>query len=119
MKELLIFGASSLARQAHYYATRDMGLNVMGFVVDEQYKTADTFLSLPVFTWSELDKKFDCNEIAMHIAIGYRSMRQRASAYERANLKGFKLANIVARSSFVADNVVMGDNNLVMPGVVI
>lgn len=119
MKDLIIFGASSLAKLAHYYATRDMGLNVLGFVVDEQYRVTDTFLSLPVFNWSELDQKFNHDEIAMHVAIGYRSMRLKSSAYENAKLKGFELANIVACSSFVADDVVMGDNNIIMPGVVI
>jgi sugar O-acyltransferase (sialic acid O-acetyltransferase NeuD family) len=119
MKDLLIFGASSLARLAHYYATRDMGLNVLGFVVDEQYKVTDTFLSLPVFTSSEIDKKFTHDEIVMYIAVGYRSIRLRLSAYENAISKGFELVNIVARSSFVADDVMMGDNNFVMPGVVI
>ena len=108
-----------MARLAHYYATRDIGMNVLGFVVDEPYKVADTFLSLPVFNWSELDKIYSCDDIAMHVAIGYRSMRLRSSAYKKAKLKGFELVNIVARSGFVADNVVMGDNNFIMPGVVI
>lgn len=119
MKDLLIFGASSLARLAHYYATRDMGLNVLGFVVDEQYKVTDTFLSLPVFTWCELDKKFNNDEIVMYVAVGYRSMRLRSSAYENAKSKGLDLVNIVARSSFVADDAMMGDNNFVMPGAVV
>lgn len=119
MKDLIIFGSSSLARLAHYYATRDMGLNVLGFVVDEQYKDSDIFLSLPVFSWFELDQKFNHDKIAMYVAIGYKNMRLRSIAYEYAKLKGIDLVNIISRSSFVADDVVMGDNNIVMPGVVI
>jgi sugar O-acyltransferase (sialic acid O-acetyltransferase NeuD family) len=119
MKDLLIFGASSLARLAHYYATRDMGLNVLGFVVDEQYKVTDTFLSLPIFSSSEIDKKFNYDEIVMYVAVGYKSMRQRTNAYQNSKAKGFELVNIIASSSFVADDVVMGDNNFIMPGVVV
>jgi sugar O-acyltransferase (sialic acid O-acetyltransferase NeuD family) len=119
MKGLLIFGASSLAKMAYYYATRDMGLNVLGFVVDEQFKVNDTFLSLPVFTWHELDNILKNDKTMMYVAVGYRSMRLRASAYKNAKTKGFELVNIIARSSFVADDVIMGDNNFVMPGAVI
>ncbi len=119
MKDLIIFGSSSLARLAHYYATRDMGLNVLGFVVDEQYKVSNIFLSLPVFNWSELGQKFNHDKIAMYVAIGYKNMRLRSIAYEHAKLKGIELVNIVSCSSFVADDVVMGDNNIVMPGAVI
>ena len=119
MKGLIIFGSSSLARLAHYYATRDMGLNVLGFVVDEQYKVSDIFLSLPVFNWSELEQKFNYDKISMYVAIGYKNMRLRSAAYEYAKLRGIELVNIISRSSFVADDVVMGDNNIVMPGVVV
>lgn len=115
----MIFGASSLARLAHYYATRDMGFNVLGFVVDEQYKVTDTFLALPVFTSLDLDKKFNNDEIVMYVAVGYRRMRLRSSAYENVKSKGFELVNIIAHTSFVADDVVMGDNNFVMPSAVI
>jgi sugar O-acyltransferase (sialic acid O-acetyltransferase NeuD family) len=117
-KGLLIFGATSLAKLAHYYATRDMGMNVLGFVVDEQYKNTDTFLSLPVLIPSDI-RSFNKTEVAMYVAVGYRSMHQRANAYEQATKNGFELVNIIANASFVADDVVMGDNNFVMPGVMI
>lgn len=118
MRDLLIYGSSSLARLAHYYATTEMGLNVLGFVVDGQYKASDSFLSLPVYEWLEVEQ-FRHDKINMHVAIGYRSMRSRSNAYAQAKRKGFELMNIVSPSSFVADDVVMGDNNFIMPGVVI
>lgn len=118
MKDLLIYGASSLARLAHYYATSQMGLNVLGFVVDGQYKASDSFLSLPVYEWSEVEQ-LGRDNINMHVSIGYRSMRSRSNAYAQAKRKGFELVNIVSSASFVADDVKMGDNNLIMPGVVI
>ena len=53
MKRVLIFGATSLARLAHHYAINDLQLNVLGFVVDDDFKAADSLLSLPVLTWTE------------------------------------------------------------------
>lgn len=119
MKDLLIFGATSLARLAHYYSTHEMGMNVAGFVVDDQYKEKESFLSVPVFSWSDVDKNFNSNEIAMHVAVGYRSIRLRSIAYSNAKSRGFELINIIARSSFIADGVEMNDNNFIMPGAVI
>ena len=119
MKSLLIFGASSLAKLVHYYATHDNDFNVLGFIVDDQYKELDSFLSLPIHTWSEIKNRPKNIETVVYIAIGYRNMHLRLNAYEKVKEQGFQLINIVARSSFIADNVVMGNNNLIMPGVVI
>ena len=53
-KPLLIFGTGALARLAHYYATHEMGLTVLGFVVDSDRKIVDEYCGLPVFTWEYL-----------------------------------------------------------------
>lgn len=119
MPGLIIFGASTFARQAHYYAVRDLERAVSAFVVDEGFKTEETFQSLPVWTWSEFSARFGPSEMDVFVAIGYRRVGQRAAAYEKVRDAGYQQINIICRSSFIADDVVMGDNNIVMPGVVI
>ena len=119
MKGLVIFGASTLAKLAHYYATRDLGLDVQGFVVDEQYQTEDKFLSLPVFNWSEFSMKHSPENVFIYVAIGYRIMRARAAAYAMVKDAGYEMINIVSRSSYVADDVTLGENNFIMPGAVL
>lgn len=119
MDSLIIFGASTLARLAHYYAIREMGLKVRGFVVNDKYKNEDQFLSLPVYSWSEFESAFEINSVVLHIAIGYRTMRARVAAYELVKGAGYHLINIVSRASYVAEDVSLGDNNLIMPGAVL
>lgn len=119
MKDLVIFGASTLARLAHYYATSDLHMNVCGFVVDDPHKTADHFLSLPVYSWSEFPSKFGTADVAVHVAIGYRIMRVRAAAYNTVKNIGYELINIVSKGTYVASDVLLGDNNFIMPGVVL
>ncbi|MDR5756699.1 acetyltransferase [Caballeronia sp. LZ035] len=119
MNDLIIFGATSLARLARYHAEQDMGLNVHAFAVDRDYLTGDEFASLPVIEWQEAMRRFPAHEVSVFVAIGYRNMRARQAAYQRIRQSGYAMTNIVASSAYVAKDVVMGDNNIVMPGVVI
>ena len=119
MKGLLIFGATSLARLAHYYAINDLGFNVLGFVVDEAYKSQDTFLSLPVLTWEQVCENYPPEEVIFFVAIGYKNMRLRVESYTRIKAKGYECVNIISNACYVAKDLISGDNNIIMPGVVL
>lgn len=119
MKQLVIFGASTLAKLAHFYATGDLNRTVSCFVVDDQYWTGADFLSLPVLAWSDFSVQQRPENVSMFVAIGYRIMRARANAYNTVKAAGYELVNIVAKSGYVASDVVMGDNNFIMPGAVL
>lgn len=119
MKRILIFGAATLAQLAHHYAVNDLQLSVLGFVVDDGFKPADSLLSLPVFTWTEACQKYTPADIYFFVAIGYKSMRARGAVYDRVKCAGYNLINIRSRASFAATDATMGDNNIIMPGVVI
>ncbi|WP_236072402.1 NeuD/PglB/VioB family sugar acetyltransferase [Paraburkholderia domus] len=119
MSRLVIFGATELAKLVRHYAEQELGFDVQGFAVDEQYKNADEFDSLPVFGWQTAVKHFPVDEVAMFVAVGYSNMRGREAAYTAVKQFGYSLVNLVCKSSYVASGVVMGDNNIVMPGVVI
>lgn len=119
MKGLLIFGATSLARLAHYYVVNDLGFNVLAFVVDEAYKSESTFLSLPVLTWEQACEKYSNDEAFFFVAIGYKNMRLRAVSYAKVEAAGYKLANIISSACFVAKDLIIGDNNIIMPGAVV
>ena len=119
MSDVIFYGASTLAKLAHYYATQEMGLRTTAFVVDDEYKKSESFLSLPLLSWSELDQRAVTHNLAMHVAIGYRSLRRKSEAYRKALAKGYKLVNVVSNKSYVAEDVVMGDNNIIMPGAVV
>lgn len=118
-KSLAIFGAGTLAKLAHYYAINEMDLNVTCFVVDDNYKTTNKLLDLPVLTFSEYLDKFTLSNTNFFIAIGYSSMKLRADIYNKIINLGFETINIVSKSAFIATNVSLGSNNIIMPGTVI
>lgn len=47
MKKLVIFGLGEIAELACYYFTEDSDYQVVGFTVDEDYKTTDLFMENP------------------------------------------------------------------------
>lgn len=118
-KPILIFGVGTLARLSLYYSTIEMGLEVIGFVVDSDKKEIDEFCGLPVLDWENCLSQHPPTKTSMYIAIGYRKMRERQRLFERSKQAGYFLQNIISNSAFVAETVLMGENNFIMPGVVL
>jgi sugar O-acyltransferase (sialic acid O-acetyltransferase NeuD family) len=117
---LLIFGTGSLARMAHFYATEEMKLNVLGFVVDEERYNLTECCGLPVLRWDqEFLAKHEKSKVSIFVALGYREMIQRQKLFDRIKKADFYLINIISKSAFVANSAEMGVNNIFMPGTVI
>jgi len=116
---LIIFGTGSLAKLAHYYLTHEMGCTALKFTVDADRKDADTICDTPIITWDECINEHSQDEIAMHVAIGYRDMQKRQLIFERARKQGYSLENVISSSAFIAKTAKIGVNNFIMPGAVI
>jgi sugar O-acyltransferase (sialic acid O-acetyltransferase NeuD family) len=119
MRKIAIFGSTTLANLAHYYLCRNIAMKVDCFVVDAAFKMDDNFQSLPLLAWPEFIETNKVQALDMFVAVGYRSVQQRAAIYDRIKTQGFNLINIISPDCFIADNAVLGDNNFFMPGVVI
>jgi sugar O-acyltransferase (sialic acid O-acetyltransferase NeuD family) len=118
-KPIVIFGIGSLGRLAHYYSTKEMGLKVIGFVVDNQFRTNETMLGLPILNWEENLEQHSIADIDMHVAIGYRSIKFRSAAYSRVRSVGYNLRSIISKSAYISGTATIGENSFIMPGVVI
>lgn len=118
MKKLLIFGATELASLVCHYAEL-AGECVAGFVVDEGFAVASPAQGVPVYEWSAALRRFGSSDAAFFVALGYASMNARQRVYERVRDAGYVMPNIVCASSWVARDVLMADNNIVMPGAVL
>jgi sugar O-acyltransferase (sialic acid O-acetyltransferase NeuD family) len=116
---LFIFGTGSLAKLAHYYAIREMGLDVLGFVVDAHVKHEDLFCGLPVLSWDHFLTKYPAGSVSVFVAIGYRIMRERQTIFDRIQGHGYDLQSIISKSAFVAETSSIGINSFIMPNVVI
>ncbi|WP_312780374.1 acetyltransferase [Acidovorax temperans] len=116
---LVIFGTGSVARLAHHHATRELGLEVVGFAVDAQWRAEPTLLGLPVFEAESLARTHPPGRAAVFVALGYRSMPQRARSWQRFADAGWDTPSLVAPGAHVAATARLGPNCLVMPGAVV
>src|SRR6187549_3954518 len=126
MVTLVIFGAGDIARLAHHYFTTDTPHQVAGFVVDGAYRTADTFLDLPLSDVETAVARYPPGEYAMFVALSYAKMNGlRAAKYAAMKQAGYRLESYVSsRCSYLAqappgDNCFILEDNTVQPFVTI
>ena len=126
MAKLVIFGAGDIARLAHFYFTTDSTHEVVAFAVDEQYRTADTFLGLPLCTAADVAARYPPSEFAMFVALSYLRMnRVRAEKVAAFRDAGYQLASYVSsRCTYLSDtppgyNCFILEDNTVQPFVTI
>lgn len=122
MAKIIVFGAGDIARLAHFYFTRDSEHTVHGFVVDDEYRQAESFLELPLIGASEVTSRFPPGDYQMFVALSYTEMNHaRARKYGWAKGLGYTLASYVSsRCSYLSqfppgDNCFILEDNTVQP----
>ena len=126
MAKLVIFGAGDIARLAHLYFTTDSEHEVVAFTVDEQYRTGDTFLGLPLCAAGDVSALYPPSDFAMFVALSYLRMnRVRAEKFVALREAGYRLVSYVSsRCTYLSatppgDNCFILEDNTVQPFVTI
>jgi sugar O-acyltransferase (sialic acid O-acetyltransferase NeuD family) len=126
MADLVIFGTGDIARLAHHYFSTDSPHRVVAFTVDGAFRTADTFLGLPVVPFDAVTTSYPPAAHAMFVAVSYAGMNEvRATKYAEARALGYELVSYVSsRCSFLTqvppgDNCFVLEDNTVQPFVTI
>jgi sugar O-acyltransferase (sialic acid O-acetyltransferase NeuD family) len=117
-KELIIFGTGKIAEAISYYFNRDGEYAIVAYVIDDNYKIADTFLGKPVVVLSKVFEKFPPQNFTIFVAVGYQGLNTlRESKYNYFKNKGYNFATY--KSPAVAGDYVIGENSIIMDGVVV
>src|SRR5262245_46703530 len=126
MARLVIFGAGDIARLAHFYFTTDSPHDVAGFVVDRAYRSADSFLDLPLSDAEDATTRYPPSEYSMFVALSYAKMNGvRAEKYDAMKAAGYRLERYVSsRCTYLSqtppgDNCFILEDNTVQPFVTI
>jgi sugar O-acyltransferase (sialic acid O-acetyltransferase NeuD family) len=118
--EIVILGASDMARLAHYYFATDSEHEVAAFTVDDEYLTGDEFRGLPLVPFSRLPERYPPSRFGLFVAIGYTRMNQaRASHYAAAKELGYTLATYVSSQCAYQAELPPGDNCLILDGTLV
>ena len=122
MADVVIFGAADIARLAHFYFSRDSQHRIVGFTVDREFCTAETFEGLPLVPFDRVEDVFPPSAYSMFVGIGYTRMNQfRAQKYAEARQRGYTLASYVSsRCTYLAaeppgDNCFILEDNTIQP----
>lgn len=119
MHKVIIFGIGDLANLLHYYLSNDSVYEVVGFCVNRKYLSLTKFNDLPVYAFEDLKNSYGTSSFKVILALGYSCMRSRKEIYEMVLNSGFELINYISSKAFVAKNVKLGFNNIILQGVVL
>ncbi len=108
--KLVIIGTSKTAIHLFKFINEYDLFDVVGFAVDKEYITENSFQELPVFTIDNLAKVIDIEKDYVFIAMLWNRLNaDRRNMYERLKGQGFRFANIISPNAKVR-GLLTGDN---------
>lgn len=114
-RKLVIFGATSQARLAHYFFTHDSDHDVVAFSVDADFIDEPEFVGLPVVPFEDIERTHPPADHDLFVALGYTKMnRVRADKYHEAKAKGYTLPTYISSRATYLSQFPPGDNCLIL-----
>jgi sugar O-acyltransferase (sialic acid O-acetyltransferase NeuD family) len=115
MTKVLIFGAAEQAQLAYYYFRREGLLEVVGFIVDDEFKNDELFESLPLFSTTDFLKNFNSQDVKIFIALGYSKVNQvRREKYTFFKNLGFRFASFISSRATILSDFPIGENAFIL-----
>lgn len=110
MENLIIIGTSTTAKTIFQFVQRYLLYNVLGFAVNENYRTIESFCGLPVYAIENLEKVIDKNKDKLFVAILWNHLNaDRKNVYVSLKEKGFLFANLLSPKASINGKII-GDN---------
>lgn len=119
MKKIIIYGAGSYGKQFFYEADRYGRVDIEAFTMDMEYITNFNECGLPVVPFEEVEQIYPPEKYDMIVLCGYLVMRNRLVMYIKAKEKGYALINYISPHAFLENEIIMGENNIIMTDTVI
>ncbi|HET9161519.1 MAG TPA: acetyltransferase [Caulobacteraceae bacterium] len=120
MRELVIFGAGSVAEAVHWCLAEEGGRSVAAFAVDAEFRKADQVLGVPVVDFETIQQTHPPDRYEMFVAVGYAQVNKfRAAKCAQAQAKGYALASHVSPRAMVWPGLNVQPNTLIMEANVI
>ena len=125
MAKVIIFGNTDWAEVIYFYLKHDSDHEVVGFTVDEDRITSDSFQQLPVVSYQKLEQFFSPLEYKLFIPISYQKLNKlRAEKYADAKERGYQFISYISSKAIyygtpVGENCCILENNIIQPHTVI
>ena len=112
-KPVIIYGNGHMAKMLYHFVK--MQYPVVGFTVDSQCINTNSIESLPLIPFTEIEQHFPASSHDMLIVVGFGGMNSlRKQKYLEAQQKGYTLINYIHPSVEVHENIIIGNNNIIL-----
>jgi sugar O-acyltransferase (sialic acid O-acetyltransferase NeuD family) len=109
--KLVIVGAGEFAEIACEYFTYDSQYEVVGFGVEREFLSGDTFFGRPLVALDEISTRFPPATHDAFVAVTYtRLNRVRARLFAAVKALGYRCASYVSSRAFMWHTVELGEN---------
>lgn len=110
MQKLIIIGLSKTANHVYSFVTDHKLYEVIGYAVNEEYKTTNVYNNLPVYSLEHLEEEIGHNNFFIFVAMLWNHLnRDRKNVYDYCKNKGYKMANLISPLASVHSKII-GDN---------
>lgn len=114
-RRIVVFGASEIAQLAHWYFSFDSDYEVMGFAVDPEFLTSDSFCGLPVVPMGEVATAFPPTEHSAFVALSYAKLNAvRREKYLAMKALGYPMASYISTKASVLNEGKIGENCFIL-----
>lgn len=114
-KKLVVFGNTNYAEMVCDYFTDYSDYDVVAFTVDSAYVSSDQFYGRPLVDFTDIEKVYSPNDYDMFVAVGSAQLNHlRERICNQAKAKGYRLATFVHPNAYVARDVSIGENCILM-----
>jgi sugar O-acyltransferase (sialic acid O-acetyltransferase NeuD family) len=110
MENLVFIGISTTAKTLFKFVNDYSLFNVIGFAVDPQYKTMDSYCDHPVFDLTLLHTNINKESDLLFVSLQWNRLnKDRKDLYLRLKSVGYSFANIISPSAIIHGRI-KGDN---------
>lgn len=112
--KLVIVGDGESAELAYEYFTHDSPHEVVGFVVEREWRTRGELFGRPVVDLELVNEAWPPDTHLGHVALSWRWLnRPRRRLFYEMKSRGYTLASYVSSRAFVWHNVEIGENTII------
>jgi sugar O-acyltransferase (sialic acid O-acetyltransferase NeuD family) len=116
--KLLIVGTGDYAQMAYFYLSDTY--EIIGFSEESAFRKKDTFESLPIYNFEEINDFFNSEEVKVFVAVGPNKVNTvRERLYKEVTKKNFKCINYIHPKAYVWDHKAIGENSFIFPNCVV
>lgn len=113
-KKVLIFGTTMFSKEMMHYLLNDGDWDIMGFTLDRNYQTENSFCGYSVYAFEDLENYFDMRNTQILPSIGYSQMNDhREHFFDICKQKKYQIASYIDKT-VVNYSRSIGEGNIIL-----